>query len=92
MKKNNTWLSFYEWKRKQENIDVQMANVESPSAKHSWTSTNGSKIETSTTFLPYKGIVLGETQNSSKAIPLVLEDAGTLGISGRIQNVSEQIN
>lgn len=52
MQKNNIWLSFYEWKKKQENIDVQMADVESLATKHSWTATDGSKIETSTTFPP----------------------------------------
>ena len=66
-----------------------MADVESSSAKHSWTTTDGSKIETSTTFPPYKGIVLGEAQNSAKAIPLVIKDDNALGIDRRIQKSSE---
>lgn len=90
--KNDIWLSFYEWKKKQESIDVQMANVESSSTKHSCTATDGSKIETSTTFPPYKDIVLGEAQKNSKAIPLVLKDDGAFGIDGRIEKYNEQVN
>ena len=69
-----------------------MANVESSSTKHSWTTIDGSKIETPTTFPPYKGIVLGEAQNSAKAIPLAIKDGSALGIDCRIQKASEQIN
>lgn len=57
-----------------------------------WTSCDGSKLETNTTFPPYKGIMLGEASNSSKAIPLVLKDDLALGIDGRIHKASEQIN
>jgi len=56
MHKNNVLFSFYEWKRKQENTDVQMEDDESSLVKHSCTIIDGSKIETPTTFPPYKAL------------------------------------
>lgn len=64
----------------------------SSTTQHSWYALDSSKIETSSTFPPYKGIILGEAQNSTKAIPLVLKDDNALGIDGRIQKASEQLN
>ena len=58
-------------------------------AQHSWTAIDGSKVETTTTFPPYKGIILGEAQNSIKSIALVLKDDNALRIDGRIQKASE---
>ena len=64
----------------------------STSAQHSWFALDFSKIETSSTFPPYKGIILGEAQNSAKAIPLIFKDDNALGIDVRIQKTSEQLN
>ena len=64
----------------------------STSLLHSWSALDGSKVETITTFPPYKGIVLGEGQNSAKAIPIVLKDDNALGIDHKIQKTSEQLN
>ena len=73
--------------------NVLITNIaSSTSTQHSWSALDGSKIETSSTFPPYKGIILGEAQNSAKAIPLVLMDDNALGSDGRIQKASEQLN
>lgn len=66
--------------------DVMMADDRaSTSSVHPWSALDGSKDETITTFPPYKGIVLGEGQNSAKAIPIVLKDDNTLGIDGKFR-------
>lgn len=54
------------------------------SQEHLWIVCDGSKLETNTKFPPYKGIMVGEARNSSKAIPLVLKDYLMLGIDGTI--------
>jgi len=93
MEETNSWISFYSWKNMRQTKDVMMADDRaSTSSLHSWSTLDGSKVETVTTFPPYKGIVLGEGQNSAKAIPMVLKDDNALGIDGRIQKASEQLN
>jgi len=57
--------------------------------KNAWTTLDGSRIETPSTFPPYKGIIIQENQNAAKAIPLVQKDDNALGIDGRIQKSSE---
>lgn len=76
-------------KKKLQSIDLHMENAESCSTKHTWTIIDGRKIETPTTLPPYKGILIGESQNSVKAIRLVLKDDNHLGIDDRIQKASE---
>ena len=86
MEIKNSWISFYAWRKLKDPPTVYMADAESSSAqRHLWTTCDGSKIETTSTFPPYKGILLGEVGSSTKAIPLVLKDDSSLGIDGRIQ-------
>ena len=93
MDKSNSWISFYVWKNMKQTENVLMNDTAaSTTTQHSWSALDGSKIETSSTFPPYKGIILGEAQKSEKAIPLVLKDDNALGIDGRIQKASEQLN
>lgn len=56
------------------------------------TALDRSKVETPTTFPPYKGIVIGENKNAAKAIPLMQKEDNALGIDGCIQKANEQIN
>lgn len=87
------WISFYSWKDKIAPINVFTGTTSSSMIdKHGWTALDGSKLETPTTFPPYKGIISGENLNAAKAIPLVQKDDNALGIDGRIQKASEQIN
>ena len=73
MDSSNQWISFYTWKKIAELESVMMTyTVSSSTAQHSWNTLDRSKVETNTTFPPYKGIILGEAQSSTKAIPLVL--------------------
>lgn len=69
-----------------------MTGTSSSSTKHAWTALDGSKVETPSTFPPYKGIIIRESQNTGKTIPLVQKDDNALGIDGRVQKASEQIN
>lgn len=87
----NTWISFYVWLEKTKQQMILMID-ESTSSQHSWIALYGLNIETPTTFPPYKGIMLGERQNSSKAILLVLKDDSASGIDGRIHKNFEQLN
>lgn len=73
MEKKEIWISFYSWKKVRESETVLMTYSAS-SSSHSWSAIDGSKIETSTTFPPFKGIVLGEGQHSAKAYPLIQKD------------------
>lgn len=92
MQKTKTWISFYVWKDMNQSENVLMTDAASSSTvQHSWSALDGSKIETSSTFPPYKGIILGEAQNSAKAITLILKDDNALGIDGRIQKASKQL-
>ena len=91
MEKENVWISFYSWKKAKESDNVLM-NDSTSSSSHSWTATDGSKIETSTSYPPFKSIVLGEGHNSANAYPLVQKDTAAVGAEGRIQKVSEQVN
>lgn len=76
MDSNNQWISFYLWKKIiVESETVMMTNtVSTPTTQLSWTTLDGSKVETNTTFPPYKSIILGEAQSFAKTIPLVLKD------------------
>jgi len=53
---NNSLISFYEWNKQEENMDVQMisAKSSSSSSKHHWTTSDGTKIESSLLFLYIK--------------------------------------
>ena len=70
MTERNIWISFYSWKKAKESEVILMTDSASSSG-HSWTTIDGNKDETSTSFPPFKGIVLGEGQNSANAYPLV---------------------
>ena len=92
MDNNNEWIYFYSWKKIFEVEVVMMTNTATPSTtQHSWIAMDGSKVETSTTFPPFKGIMLGEAQSFAKAIPLVIKYDNALGIDGRIKKASEQL-
>lgn len=71
MEMNNTWISFYSWKYNISPLNVFTGSTSTSASKHAWTALDGSKVETPTTFPPYRGIVIGENQNAAKAIPLV---------------------
>ena len=64
--------------------ETVLMNDYASSSKHSWSSIDGSSIETTTTFPPFKGIVIGEAPNSAKAIPLVQKDDNAHGIDNKI--------
>lgn len=81
---NNTWISFYSWKDNIASLNVFTSSTSASTSKHAWTALDGSKVETPTTFPPYKGIVIEENQNVAKAIPLVQKDDNALGIDVRI--------
>ena len=49
-------------------------------------------MESSSTFPPYKGIILEESRKVAKAFPLVLKYENTIGVYGRVQRVSDQVN
>ena len=89
MEIKNVWISFYSWKRLKQSETVLMTNS-TASSSHSWIAIDGSRIETTTTFPNFKGIVLGGAQHSAKAFPLVQKDDSALGVEGRIQKTSEQ--
>ncbi len=90
----DSWISFYEWKKQEENMDVEMISTKSssPSSKHQWAPSDDTNIESSSTFPPYKGIILEDTGKVGRAVPLALINDFALGIDGRVQKVSEQIN
>ena len=59
MEVSNSWISIYAWKKLKDPSIVHMTDAESSSAqKHSWTTCDGTKLETTSTFPPYKGILL----------------------------------
>ena len=91
MEKKNVWISFYVWLKAKDSEAVLKTDSASTSS-HSWSAIDGRKIETTTTFPPFKGIVLGEGQHSTKAYPLIQKDESAIGVEGRIQKNSEQIN
>ena len=91
LEEEKIWISFYSWKKKMESDVVLMADSVASSSQ-SWTAPDGSRIETSTTYPPFKSIVLGEGQSSAHAYPLVQRDNAAMGTEGRIQKVSEQVN
>lgn len=68
--------------------------LESKSSKpgHKWKILDGQKIESST-FPPFKGLVLEEDGKQSRAIPLVMKEESQLpNTNKRIQKNSKQIN
>ena len=89
---NNTWISFYSWKYNIAPLNAFTSSTSTSTSKHAWTALDGSKVGTAMTFPPYKGIVIGENQNATKAIPLIQKDDNALGIDGRIQKASEKLN
>lgn len=92
MEITNSWIFFYEWKKNVSPEFVLTGSSSSSSTKHAWTTLDGSRIETPSTFPPYRGIIIGENKNATKEIPLIRKDESALGIDGRIQKSSEQIN
>jgi hypothetical protein len=96
MSEENSWISFFEWRKLQQNPMVQVVgeSSEPTSSKHKWKSIDGSIVESNSTFPPFKGIVLEDNAKKAKAVLLLLsEEAIQLsGIDKRVQSVSEQIN
>lgn len=69
MDKTSSLIYFYVWKINAQSENMLMTDTtSSSSAKHSWTTLDGNKVETPSTFPPYKDIILGENQNTAKAI------------------------
>ena len=77
--------SFYEWKKNVSPENVLTSSSSCSVNKHAWTALDRSRVETPSTFPPYRGIIIVENHNAAKAIPLVQKDDNALGIDGRIQ-------
>ena len=96
MKKENCWISFYEWKNstKAQNVQMMAFGKEVENPKHKWKSVDGQQLESSSTFPAFKSLLLEEEEKHSKAIPLVLakEEPQMSYVDKRIQYVLEQIN
>jgi len=76
--KNNLWISFYEWKRKSKNSAVQMMEGgKEGSTRHEWKNLEGKIVESTSTFLSFKGIILEDSNRQAKAITLMLADEAT---------------
>ena len=77
---------------------VQMMDSESgkgiESPKHKWKSIDEQQLESTSTFPPFKIVLLEEEEKQSKDVPLVLarEESQLSNTDKRIQVVSEQIN
>jgi hypothetical protein len=90
----DTWISFYEWKRITHNLKVQMMEGGETSPRHKWKSLEGQTVESTSTFPPFKGIVLEDNNRQVRVVPLVLaEEAIQLtGVDKKVQSLSKQIN
>ena len=56
---NNLWISFFEWKKLNQKVVVQMMGESSENPpKHKWKSIEGQTVESNSTFPPFKGIAL----------------------------------
>jgi hypothetical protein len=64
------------------------------SARHEWKSLEGKTVESTSTFPPFKGIILEDNNRQVKAIPLMLAEEATQlsGIEKRVQSITEQVN
>ena len=56
MTKEDSWISFFEWRKLKQGPIVQMVGEtsESPSPKHKWKSIDGSIVESNSTFPSFK--------------------------------------
>lgn len=89
MEVNNSWISFYSWEDNIAPINVLTGSSSTTSVnKHAWTALDGNKVETPSTFPPFKGIVIGGNKNVAKSTPMVQKDDNALGIDGRIEKAS----
>jgi hypothetical protein len=69
------WISFYEWKRIAQNPEVQMMEGGAEtSPRHKWKSLEGQTVESTSTFPPFKGIVLEDNNRQVRAVPLMLAE------------------
>ncbi|MCQ5273484.1 hypothetical protein NE578_10685, partial [Schaalia odontolytica] len=64
----DTWISFYEWKRITHNLEVQMMEGGETSPRHKWKSLEGKTIESTSTFPPFKGIVLEDNNRQVRVV------------------------
>ena len=84
---NNTWISFYEWRKLDQKIEVQMmeGGSETP-PKHKWKSLEGQTVESNLTFPPFKGIVLEDNNRQVKVVSLLLSNEVTqlTGVDRRV--------
>jgi hypothetical protein len=95
MLENNIWISFYEWRKLNQKIEVQMMGEGFENLpKHKWKIIEGQTVESNSTFPPFKGIVLEDNNRQVKTVPLLLsEEAIQLsGIDKRVYSIAEQIN
>jgi len=96
MTEEDSWISFFEWKKLQQKPIVQMVeeSSESSTPKHKWKGIDGSIIQSNSVFPPFKGIVLEDNSKQVRAIPLLLSEEATQlsGIDKRVQSVAEQVN
>jgi hypothetical protein len=62
--------------------------------KHKWKSLEGQTVESSSTFPPFKGIVLEDNNRQVRAVPLLLSDEATqlTGVDRKVQSLAEQLN
>ena len=77
MNNQDCWISFYEWRKNiSEKQLVQMMDfekgkgIESPNNK--WKSIDGQQLESTSTFPPFKSILLEKEEKQCKVVPLVL--------------------
>jgi hypothetical protein len=60
------------------------------SARHEWKNLEGKTVESTSTFPPFKGIILEDSNRQVKAIPIMLVDEATQlsGIEKRVLSIS----
>ena len=64
------------------------------STLHEWKNLEGKTVKSTTTFLPFKGIILEDSNRQVKAIPLMLANESTQlsGVEIGVHSISEQLN
>ena len=67
-----------------------MLEAGSPS-RHEWKNLEGKPVESTSTFPPFKGIILEDGSKQARVVPLMLADevAQLSGLERKVQSVSE---
>ena len=83
----NLWISFYVWRQKSQNPAVQMLEAgKESSSRHEWKNLERKLVESTSTFPPFKGIILEDGNKQVRAVPLMLanEDAQLSGLERKL--------